>query len=79
MPIIKTLAHTAGVCKCVPPCQPTTPRPAPPMPPQQVRVPIANSASADFSTTYLSSGLRVARGRTGNLFLFGRAPVDRAG
>lgn len=49
------------------------------MPPQQVRVPIANSASADFSTTYLSSGLRVARGRTGNLFLFGRAPVDRAG
>ncbi|PRW60232.1 PAP fibrillin [Chlorella sorokiniana] len=39
----------------------------------KVSIPIQNGRSADFSTTYLSEGLRVARGSTGNLFLFRRA------
>lgn len=45
--------------------------PTPP-PCLQVSVPIKNSISADFSTTYLSDGLRVARGRSSNTFLFSR-------
>lgn len=48
--------------------------PRPPTAPAQVSIPIQNSRSADFSTTYLSQGLRVARGSTGNLFLFRRSP-----
>ncbi len=40
----------------------------------QVSIPVQNSRAADFSTTYLSEGLRVARGSTGNLFLFRRQP-----
>ncbi|KAI7844010.1 hypothetical protein COHA_002547 [Chlorella ohadii] len=44
----------------------------------KVSIPIQNSRAADFSTTYLSEGLRVARGSTGNLFLFRRQPPAAA-
>jgi hypothetical protein len=37
-----------------------------------VTIPIRNSIQADFSTTYLSEDVRVARGAKGNLFLFSR-------
>lgn len=39
----------------------------------QVSVPVPNGRSADFSTTYLSDALRVARGASGNIFVFSRA------
>ena len=35
-------------------------------------MPVTNSIEADFTTTYLSDSLRVARGRGGNLFLFSK-------
>lgn len=33
-------------------------------------MPIQNSRSADFTTTYLSDRVRVARGKTRNMFVF---------
>lgn len=44
-----------------------------PSPPAlQISVPVPNGRAADFTTTYLSESLRVARSSTGNLFLFRR-------
>ena len=38
----------------------------------QVSIPIQNGRTADFTTTYLSPRLRVAKGSSGNIFLFER-------
>ncbi|PSC74132.1 Alkylglycerol monooxygenase [Micractinium conductrix] len=40
----------------------------------KVSVPVQNGRTAEFITSYLSERLRVARGATGNLFLFTRLP-----
>lgn len=39
----------------------------------KISVPVKSSASAEFSTTYLSPSLRVARGRSRNIFVFERS------
>ena len=59
-------------CKCHAPAV-NSPVPAL-LPAPQVQVPISNSVTADFSTTYLSAGVRVARGKSGNVFLFRKLP-----
>lgn len=74
-----SLPHPSLPCRArsMPPPAPlcTTTRPFldPTRPRLQIGMPVKSGATAEFTTTYLSPSLRVARGRSRNIFVFHRS------